>query len=208
MKKTITPINGTDLIKIHLEEGLARSADRVSQLAKRLLTQDQVRADVAGGNPDLLELLDRGALTLTLLAQTTECPLVVDPLFLFDGHTAACLVAGRATPTNYEKEDVLEILGFLAGLLPILTVGMRLPPWNEVHSDSKGLGRGRDIYNDLRSQDVSVTGLRRITLGDALVLRECLRLRSHPSILKLWKDLDRVTATHRHALSRLVGRAE
>jgi hypothetical protein len=204
MKSKITKIKGTDLIKIQLGKGLAHRADRVSQLAKRMLTQDQVRTDADRCSPDMRELLERGAQALTLLSETRDTPMVVEPIFLLDGHTAACLVAGRETPTNYERDDVREILGLLAGLLPLFTTGIRLPAWKDFGSKIKGLDRGKKIYEELRCQDTSVTGLRQITLRDALILRESLRLWSHPNVLKLWKDLDRITATHRHALARLM----
>ena len=83
-----------------------------------------------------------------------------------------------------------------------------LPPWEKIPKAAPHLKRVPNIYEKLRTQRVSDIGFRPIRMGDALILREGLKLKVHSALQILRDDLDHVTLTHRNALSDLVKSAE
>ena len=203
MRTTIIEVDGFPMITIRLDPGVAGSMMRAAQAAQELLAQDQVRRDVISDDPSMLPLYDRGAQRLAILGGTTQVRLSIDPSYLVDAHTTTCLLASRQHLKLEEKSDLVLILDLVAAILPVLVNTGPLPPWDDFQSGGKGQRKVRTIYEDLCKRPVNEDGCRIIKMGDALVLREGIQLNPHPAILRLWKDLSLITATHRNALARL-----
>src|ERR1700683_1158541 len=204
MKILIIEVDGLPLVTFTLKQDVAGCVGRVAQSAKRLLTHGHVRMDAIACAPDILELFERGARCLAIIGEPNEARIRLDPVCLIEAHTTASLLASCTNLTLPERDDMLTVLGFLAGILPIWILAGELPNWEEIQPDGQILERGKSIYEDLRLRKPSELGLIPIKMCDALVLRHVLKLKIHPAIMRLWKDLNQVTATHRRALTHLM----
>ena len=181
---------------------------RVARSVRELLKQEQVRRDARSCDPDFLALCERGAARLTLFGAPKDATLMIDATYLIDAHTAACLLAKRRRFTQTDREDLLQVLGFIASILPVWVVAENLPPWEKIPKAGPHLKRVPNIYEKLRTQRVSDIGFHPIRMGDALILREGLKLKAHGSLQVLRGDLDHVTLTHRNALADLMRSTE
>ena len=204
MKTIAVEIDRFPMIVIRLDETLTRSMNRAARLAGELLAQDQVRRDVASSDPDMLGLCERGASRLDTLGKTMASRLTVDPCYLGDAHNMTCLLASCQRLKPRDKKDLFMILEFLAAIFPVWVKAGSLPFWEEIHADRQTQETVRKIYEDFCQKLPNDEGCRKIKLGDALVLREGLQLKPHPTILRLWEELNKVTATHRNALRLLL----
>jgi hypothetical protein len=206
MKTIIIEVDGIEMITVQLDREMADCISRVARSAHDLLSQDPVRRDAAACDPDFLALCKRGVTRLALLGARKEATLMIDATYLIDAHTAASLLASSCGLTKNERRDLLQVLGFLAATLPVWLMTGNLPPWKQIQGSGKNVGRVQHIYETLRERQPSDSGFRPIKMGDALVLREGLKLIVHPAILTLWDDLAQVTLTHRNALAHLMRR--
>lgn len=204
MKTIIVEIDDFDLIRARLDGEMTDCIRRVARSIRKLLKQDPVRQDAASCDPNFLALCERGATRLTIFGERKKATLMVDPTFLIDAHTAASLLASSRRLAQDEREDLLQVFGFLAAILPVWLATGNLPPWEQVQNADNNLKRVPQIYEALRARPISAIGFRPIKMCDALILREGLKFKVHPELQSLREDLTQVTMTHRNALAALM----
>jgi hypothetical protein len=129
---------------------------------------------------------------------------MIGATYLIDAHSITCLLAKSRRLTQSGRKDLLQVLGFLAAILPVWLMTGNLPPWEKIPKAGPHLKRVPKIYETLRTRPVSDIGFSPIRMGDALILREGLKLKAHRSLQVLRDDLDHVTLTHRYALAALM----
>lgn len=204
MTTIIVEVDGIELTTLKLSQQLTACIRRVANSACVLLAKEKVRSDGTPSNPDFLALCQRGATRLGIIGARKEALLMIDATYLIDAHTAACVAATSRGLTKRERIDLLEVLGFLAAILPLWVATDRLPPWKEIQHTGKSSGRAPQIYEMLREGRANEIGFYPIKLIDALVLLEGLKLKIHPATQRLSEDLNQITITHRTALAHLM----